>query len=128
MTTIRANCPSCGDVQLRAADLTVRLCSDDDQGSYTFRCPSCAQAIAKDASKRIIDLLVSSGVRMEVWRLPAELTETHVGPPISPDDLLDFHLLLGQPEWFEQLEDTVRRSISSRSGEHSGREPSRPGE
>jgi rRNA maturation protein Nop10 len=112
VTTIRANCPSCGDVQLRAPDLTVRVCSDDEQGSYTFRCPSCAQAVAKDASRRIVDLLVSSGVRMEVWRLPAELSEQHVGPPISPDDLLDFHLLLGQPGWFDQVADLVRRSPS----------------
>ncbi len=112
MTTIRANCPSCGDVQLRAEDLTVRVCSDDEAGSYTFRCPACAQAVAKDASRRIVDLLVSSGVRMEVWRLPAELTEPRVGPPISPDDLLDFHLLLGEPGWFDQVADMVRRSTS----------------
>ena len=84
VTTIRANCPSCGDVQLRAADLTVRVCSDDEQGSYCFQCPTCAQAVAKDASRRIVDLLVSSGVRMEVWRLPAELSELHTGDPLSP--------------------------------------------
>jgi hypothetical protein len=110
VTTIRANCPSCGDVQLRADDLTVRVCSDDEAGSYNFRCPSCAQAVAKEASRRIVDLLVSSGVRMEVWRLPAELSEPRVGPPISPDDLLDFHLLLGEPGWFDQVADLVRRS------------------
>jgi hypothetical protein len=111
VTTIRANCPSCGDVQLRANDLTVRVCSDDEQGSYCFQCPSCAQAVAKDASKRIVDLLVSSGVRMEVWRLPAELSEPRVGPPLSPDDLLDFHLLLGTEGWFDDVEAMVRRSM-----------------
>jgi hypothetical protein len=111
VTTIRANCPSCGDVQLRAADLTVRVCSDDEQGSYCFQCPSCAQAVAKDASRRIVDLLVSSGVRMEVWRLPAELSEAHVGDPLSPDDLLDFHLLLGQDDWFDEVEAMVRKSM-----------------
>ena len=31
---------------------------------------------------------------MQVWRLPAELTEARVGEPFTPDDLLDFHLLL----------------------------------
>jgi hypothetical protein len=111
VTTIRANCPSCGDVQLRAADLTVRVCSDDEQGSYCFQCPSCAQAVAKDASRRIVDLLVSSGVRMEVWRLPAELSEAHTGDPLSPDDLLDFHLLLGQDDWFDEVEAMVRKSM-----------------
>ena len=111
MTTIRANCPSCGDVQLRAADLTVRVCSDDEQGSYCFQCPTCSQAVAKDASRRSVDLLVSSGVRMEVWRLPAELSEPHVGPPLSPDDLLDFHLMLSRDGWFDEVEDMVRRSM-----------------
>jgi hypothetical protein len=98
-------------VQLRAADLTVRVCSDDEQGSYCFQCPTCAQAGAQDASRRIVDLLVSSGVRMEGWRLPAELTEPHVGPKLSPDDLLDFHLLLGTDSWFDEVEDMVRRSM-----------------
>jgi len=111
VTTIRANCPSCGDVQLRAGDLTVRVCSDDEQGSYAFRCPACELAVAKEASKRIVDLLVSSGVRMEVWRLPAELAEPHQGPPITPDDLLDFHLLIGHDGWFETVEKMVRRSM-----------------
>jgi hypothetical protein len=67
--------------------------------------------VAKDASKRIVDLLVSSGVRMEVWRLPAELGETKAGPPLSPDDLLDFHLLLGEDGWFDDVEAMVRRSM-----------------
>ena len=76
VTTIRANCPSCGDVQLTADDLTVRGCADDERGSYCFQCPECRAAVAKEASRRIVDLLVSSGVRMQVWRLPAELTES----------------------------------------------------
>ena len=113
MTTIRANCPTCGDVQLRANDLVVRVCSDDESGSYTFRCPTCTVAVAKGASKRIVDLLVSSGVRMEVWRLPAELTEPRLGPTLQPDDLLDFHLMLSGDDWFSELEDMVRRSATS---------------
>ena len=113
MTTIRANCPSCGDVQLTAHDLTVRVCADDERGSYCFRCPDCQGAVAKEASRRIVDLLVSSGVRMQVWRLPAELTETRVGEPLTPDDLLDFHLLLTGEDWFEELAVEVRRSLNS---------------
>ncbi len=109
MTTIRANCPACGDVQLRASDLVVRVCSDDESGSYTFRCPTCTVAVAKGASKRIVDLLVSSGVRMEVWRLPDELTEARTGPALSPDDLLDFHQMLEGDDWFSDLENLVPR-------------------
>jgi endogenous inhibitor of DNA gyrase (YacG/DUF329 family) len=113
VTTIRANCPSCGDVQLRAADLTVRVCSDDESGAYCFRCPDCAAPVAKEASRRIVDLLVGSGVRMQVWRLPAELQEAHGGPVLQPDDLLDFHLHLQSDSWFDELADQVRRSMNS---------------
>lgn len=110
VTTIRANCPSCGDVQLTPRDLTVRVCADDEHGSYVFHCPVCELAVAKDANQRIVDLLISSGVRLEVWRRPAELSELHAGPPISADDLLDFHLLLRSDDWFEHVVGMVRRS------------------
>jgi len=112
MTTIRANCPTCGDVQLTADDLTVRVCANDERGSYCFRCPDCRQAVAKEASRRIVDLLVSSGVRMQVWRLPAELSEARIGPALTPDDLLDFHILLGSAKWFDQLAAQVRHSLN----------------
>ncbi len=72
--------------------------------------------VAKDASRRIVDLLVGSGVRMQVWRLPAELTEHHSGPTLTPDDLLDFHLLLQSDVWFEGVAEEVRRTI-----DHPGR-------
>jgi hypothetical protein len=111
VTTIRANCPSCGDVQLTADDLTVRVCADDERGSYCFRCPECLRAVAKDASRRIVDLLVSSGVRMQVWRLPAELTESRMGPPLTPDDLLDFHLLLQEDDWFDAFTNGVASAV-----------------
>ena len=105
MATIRATCPTCEDVELTTRDLRVQVCSDTNQGSYTFRCPACGMAVAKQAEPRIIDLLVSSGVRMQVWRLPAELAETKVGRPFSWDDVLEFHDLLQRPDWFDQLLD-----------------------
>ncbi len=103
MATIRATCPSCADVELTTRDLRVQVCSDTNQGSYTFQCPTCRMAVAKQAEPRIIDLLVSSGVRMQVWRLPAELSETKEGPPFVWDDVLELHDLLQRPDCFEQL-------------------------
>ena len=100
-------------MQLTADDLTVRVCADDERGSYCFRCPDCERAVAKEASRRIVDLLVGSGVRMQVWRLPAELNESHNGPTLQPDDLLDFHLHLQSDDWFDQLAAHVRRSINT---------------
>ena len=103
MATIRATCPTCADVELTTRDLSVQVCSDTRQGSYSFRCPTCLLAVSKQAEPRIIDLLVSSGVRMRLWRLPAELHEPKQGRPVSWDDLLEFHDLLQQPDWFDQL-------------------------
>lgn len=98
---------------MKASDLVVRVCSDDERGSYSFRCPDCHMPVAKDASRRIVDLLVGSGVRMQVWRLPAELHEARTGPTLTPDDLLDFHLHLQSDGWFETLAEDVRRTIES---------------
>lgn len=103
MATIRATCPTCADVELTTRDLRVQVCADTNQGSYTFRCPSCRMAVAKQAEARIVDLLVSSGVQMRVWRLPAELAEPKTGDPFTWDDVLVLHDLLQRPDWFEQL-------------------------
>jgi hypothetical protein len=60
-------------------------------------------AVSKPAEPNVVDILVSSGVRMATWQLPAELFENRVGPAISHDDLLDFHHLLTDDQWFERL-------------------------
>jgi hypothetical protein len=48
--------------------------------------------VVKSAEPRIVDLLVSSGVKLEVWGSPKELSETRPGGnPFNHDDLLTFH-------------------------------------
>lgn len=103
MATIKAECHTCGAVRLRVADLTVRVCADDDRGEYRFRCPRCEVAVVHDATAAICALLVSVGVEEEVWSLPAELREQHHGPAFTPDDVLDFHFLLDSTDWSDQL-------------------------
>lgn len=107
MATIRASCPDCGDVELTTQDMTVRVCAEDNRGSYAFRCPSCTMTVTKGAEQRIVDLLVSSGVRLEVWRLPAELKERPIGEPLTHDDLLALHELLQTDDWFATLSSMV---------------------
>lgn len=103
VATIRASCPTCGDVELTSRQVTVRVCATDNQGSYVFRCPDCTMAVVKLADPKIVDLLVSSGVRLTVWHLPAELDEPHHGGPITYDDLLEFHYAIQQDGWLERL-------------------------
>ncbi len=107
MATIRASCPDCGDVELTSADIAVRVCAEDNRGSYAFRCPSCHMAVTKSAEARIIDLLVSSGVRLDVWHLPAELLEIRIGELFTHDDLLAFHELLDGDAWFATVAEMV---------------------
>lgn len=102
-TVIKASCHDCGDVELAVRDLSVRVCTEAEQGSYVFRCPTCQMSVVKPAEQRIVDLLVASGVQLIEWRLPAELFERHDGDPISHDDLIDFHHLLRQDDWFDTL-------------------------
>lgn len=109
MATIRASCPDCGDVELTSRNMTVRVCANDNSGSYAFRCPSCRIAVTKQADQRIIDLLVSSGVSAQVWHLPAELFEIKVGPTLTHDDLLEFHELLQGTGWFAELSAMIDR-------------------
>ncbi len=107
MAIIRASCPECGDVELTSRDVTVRVNSTTNEGSYAFQCPECQLAVSKAAEPRIIDLLVSSGVELYVWTLPAELLEPRVGPTITYDDLLTFHYDIQKDNWLEHLMSTA---------------------
>jgi len=107
VATIKASCPTCGDVELTTRDVQVRLCSTTNEGSYAFRCPACRMAVSKPAEPRVVDVLVASGVRLSVWQLPAELDEVHSGAPITYDDLLQFHFELKGDDWFERLTGTL---------------------
>lgn len=78
------------------------MCADTSEASYAFRCPECRLMVAKPTEPRVVDVLVTSGVALRVWQLPAELDEVRQGPPLTWDDLLEFHFLLGQSDWFER--------------------------
>ena len=104
MTTIRAICPRCGEVTITSAEMEVQVCAQTQEGSYTFACPACTQPVHRDADRHVVQILVSGGVRVRVWELPAELDETKSGPPITWDDILDFHQLLEDERWIERLQ------------------------
>lgn len=90
------------------SDVEVRVCADDNSGTYIFQCPMCAARVAKNAEPHIVDLLSASGVKVTVWVLPAELDESRAGAPITHDDLLDFHDMLNNDAgWFSELKNMV---------------------
>jgi hypothetical protein len=110
-TLIRATCSDCGDVEMGTDDLVVRLRQDTEAGTYVFRCPRCETPVVRSADRPTIDLLVSSGCRLELWQTPAELVEPRpVGEPFTHDDLIDFHERLAAEDWFDDLLAAHRRT------------------
>jgi hypothetical protein len=94
MTTIKASCPTCGEVELTSRDVALMVCNHAALSYYAFECPSCTDEVRKPADEHVISLLLSGGVPAQVWEVPAEVLEPKPGPAITYDDLLDFVLLL----------------------------------
>jgi hypothetical protein len=103
VTTIKACCPTCGEVELTSADIRLQVCGSAPLSFYSFRCPGCQADVRKPADDHIIQLLMSGGVRAEVWEVPAEALEPHCGPALGYDDLLDFVLQLGSEDRLASL-------------------------
>ncbi len=111
MTTIKATCPTCGEVALTPEDIELRVDDAGTDGSfYGFACPRCAADVRKPADERVVRLLVSGGVPA----LPVEdqvarvrLSERFDHPALTHDDILDFHQSLAGNDWFGQLLDQV---------------------
>lgn len=109
MITIKASCPGCGEVNLTAEDVVLRIGVTQTANSYCFSCPGCSQYVEKPADERVVRLLLSGGVTPQLIQVPAEALEIHEGPPITHDDLLAFHELLESDDWFDQV---LRREVS----------------
>jgi hypothetical protein len=105
MTTIKASCPTCGEVELTPADVSLMVCSHAPLSYYAFTCATCSEEVRKPADDHVVSLLVSGGVPAMVWEVPAEALEAHEGPTLSYDDLLDFCLNLGETEFLAAVAD-----------------------
>jgi hypothetical protein len=101
VATVRASCPTCGDVKLTTREVQVQVGYSTASNSYSFLCPSCRLLVNKQATDLIMEILVRAGVRVVTWSRPAELDEIKLGPPITYDDLLCFHFALDEDRWLE---------------------------
>ncbi len=109
MTTIKATCPTCGDVDLTPADVTVTVARELGWSTYTFRCVRCSDAVCKPADEEVVQLLTGAGVRVERLDIPVEYLEAKVlsraNGPLTGDDLLTFH------EWLDSVDDIVSAAV-----------------
>jgi hypothetical protein len=103
MTTIKATCPACGEVDLTADDILLRIGATQSVNTYGFTCPDCGKFVEKSADDRIVRLLLSGGVMPVPVHVPAEALEVHTGPQFTYDDLLDFHEMLERDDSLDEL-------------------------
>ena len=102
MATVRASCPTCGDIETTTRAMTLLRCTSTGSASYAFPCPLCAFRVTKEATERVVGLLVDAGVPVRYWNLPAEMWERKPGGRVTHDDLLAFHFALQEPGWLER--------------------------
>lgn len=103
MTTIRATCATCGDVEVDGGRVQLHVCDTTAAAAYSFRCPVCRLIVNKPANDRVMGALTGAGVQVSHWSLPPELGEPKLGPPITYDDLLAFHIALEGDSWRDEL-------------------------
>ena len=103
MTTIKASCPTCGDVELTPAQVRLVVCSVAAWSFYAFTCTTCRDEVRKHASEDVVRLLTTGGV-------PAEVLEERTGPAIGWDEVLDFTLALERTDVVAAAAGAVMRS------------------
>ena len=104
---IRTRCPSCRhDVDFRAEQCALLDGPDDEPVAYAFVCPRCGEPVVRPADRRTTALLVRGGASREGAAEAARMPHPEhpaSGPPLTVDDLIDFHRLLDDACWFERL-------------------------
>lgn len=93
-TKIKANCPSCQDVELAPTAFHLTVFDAGNGHYYEFFCPKCYDRVLKPADDSVQQLLISGGVEHTFEHVPLEVLEAHPGPALTVDDLMDFVLAL----------------------------------
>jgi hypothetical protein len=109
MAEMYGMCTTCGFVVLDAQDVELRIGGPgaDAGGEIVFRCPICLRRFRTEVDAQTARGLQRAGVRGTQPTATAEKREGHPenpppGPPLTFDDLLDFHELLESDSWLER--------------------------
>lgn len=117
--TVKANCPVDGEVTLSMSDVRLVVFAPpvEERSFYAFTCPACQTRWQKPADNHVVSLLMSGGIRVEVCDVPAEALESHVGPQVGNDDLLDLWAALADlPDADAKPEEKAIRALRKRAG------------
>ena len=91
MAILKADCPACGTVLLALDDLRCAIQRERKEALCQFACPLCGLTVTQELLPQDVAMLRAMGARELTGSVPFELLEAHFGPPVSFDDLLDFH-------------------------------------
>src|SRR4028118_1280517 len=67
MTTIKASCPCCGDVELTPTQVRLVVCPVADWSFYAFTCGTCSDEVRKPAGADAGPRRPRGGVWAERW-------------------------------------------------------------
>ena len=110
MTIIRVTYSTCGNVEVLSREMVVRVCRDSSVGSYECVCPDCGDVICNQAESQIVEQLVSHGVKLLAWSMPAEMRERRQDSPINFDDALEW-VLMSRDTTSSEFDDALARLI-----------------
>ena len=97
---VRVVCPGCGPLVVPAAELRCEVEAAGDKGLCELSCPVCSATLVVRAPAATVEVMRDGGAGHMTGSVPFELLESHTGPPLSWDDLLDFKLALDAKESF----------------------------
>ncbi len=81
-------------MELSTADIALELTGAGDAGSYRFSCPSCLTVQVRPATRRVVSILLATGVNYEITLAPPSITEAEIDRFIE---------MLDDDDWFSLL-------------------------
>jgi hypothetical protein len=91
-TLIQGRCPTCGPITLLPRHFICALPSDPSAKALAeFQCRRCERWVFNPLTISEARLLLLLGGKKASGSVPLELTEERHGPPVSADELCDFH-------------------------------------
>lgn len=85
---ITTRCYNCGDVDLLAEQMWLVVSEPRERTHFAFSCPQCQKVSRHRVDDETLGVLMQL-LPVEEVTLPAEALETHAGPALTTNDLID---------------------------------------
>jgi len=99
---IKVTCTTCGDLEVSTADVSARVCVDNEDAEDRFTCRLCETTIVKPCDQQVVYALDSVDVPVDFWSIPRVKREARPGPDFTHDDVIDFREVLDDEVAFTQ--------------------------